>query len=496
MGDRRHQEEPRTWRAGERRPRGRARDPRRPGDSGPGPRRPARAAETRGRDRGGDGRAGGRVRERQGHDVTGLEAQNRVGGRIFTCRDFAPGLHAELGAIRILRSHDLTLRYCDLFGLEPRPFVMGNPKGLVHVGGSGWTMEDARREPHRLPFDLADARAGTDRGRAVGGGHPRRLRPPRPGGRGGVGGPSWPSTISTRWTSPPGPGILRRGHRVRRGDELRRGRHEQRRRGDPPGGPRRRVRRHAGGRRRHGPLAERVLPRAGAGDPVRPRGPRHRADRDSVAVHVKTEAGPWRLDADHAICAVPFPVLRTIEVIPPLDREKQRAIRQLNYHASTKVLLQVRRRSWEEEDGIFAGPPSPICRSAASTTRRRTRPPPAACSWPRTRGARTPSRGGPWTRRPGWRRPSTTWPRSSRQSGRRSRSARSHAWYSDRGLGGRSPCSPPEQQTELQEDIVRPEAGSLSPGGTARCITPGSRGPWSRGSGPPPRSIRRRFGPR
>ena len=52
---------------------------------------------------------------------------------------------------------------------------------------------------------------------------------------------------------------------------------------------------------------------------------------------------------------MPFPVLRTIEVIPPLDREKQRAIRQLNYHASTKVLLQVRRRFWEEEDGILGG---------------------------------------------------------------------------------------------------------------------------------------------
>ena len=37
----------------------------------------------------------------QGHDVVVLEAQNRVGGRVLTCREFAPGLYAELGAMRI-----------------------------------------------------------------------------------------------------------------------------------------------------------------------------------------------------------------------------------------------------------------------------------------------------------------------------------------------------------------------------------------------------------
>ena len=67
--------------------------------------------------------------KRQGHDVAVLEAQNRVGGRVFTCREFAPGLYAEAGAMRIPRSHDLTIEYCELFDLPMRPFVMGNPKG-------------------------------------------------------------------------------------------------------------------------------------------------------------------------------------------------------------------------------------------------------------------------------------------------------------------------------------------------------------------------------
>ncbi len=67
--------------------------------------------------------------KRQGHQVVLLEAQNRVGGRIRTLRSFAPGLYAEAGGMRIPRVHDLTLRYCQLFGLPMRPFVMGTPRG-------------------------------------------------------------------------------------------------------------------------------------------------------------------------------------------------------------------------------------------------------------------------------------------------------------------------------------------------------------------------------
>ncbi len=59
--------------------------------------------------------------KRQGHRPIVLEAQNRVGGRVYTLRSFAPGLYAEAGAMRIPRAHDLTMAYCELFGLEMRP---------------------------------------------------------------------------------------------------------------------------------------------------------------------------------------------------------------------------------------------------------------------------------------------------------------------------------------------------------------------------------------
>ena len=116
----------------------------------------------------------------------------------------------------------------------------------------------------------------------------------------------------------------------------------------------RRVRRHEHDRRRHGPAAERVLRRAAGRGPVRRRGARHRAGRrgrDAALPARHRTASTFK--ADYAICTLPFSVLRTVE--HSFSHDKERAIRQLNYHASTKILFQVRHRFWEETDGIVGG---------------------------------------------------------------------------------------------------------------------------------------------
>jgi monoamine oxidase len=74
-----------------------------------------------------------------------------------------------------------------------------------------------------------------------------------------------------------------------------------------------------------------------------------------VCVHYTTAAGRARLHADHAIITVPFAVLRHVEMLKPVSLAKRRAIRQLHYDASAKILFQCRRRFWEEDDGIFGG---------------------------------------------------------------------------------------------------------------------------------------------
>ncbi|KAK4198244.1 putative L-amino-acid oxidase [Triangularia verruculosa] len=67
--------------------------------------------------------------KKAGFDVTILEASSRVGGRVITFRDpvFAPGLHAEGGAMRIPKDHFLLHQYIKDFKLgELFDFEMEN----------------------------------------------------------------------------------------------------------------------------------------------------------------------------------------------------------------------------------------------------------------------------------------------------------------------------------------------------------------------------------
>jgi len=71
---------------------------------------------------------------RAGHDPIVLESKQRVGGRIYTMRDpFTHGLYAEAGAMRIPRSHRLTLAYVEKFGLATHDFTMSNPEGCRYT---------------------------------------------------------------------------------------------------------------------------------------------------------------------------------------------------------------------------------------------------------------------------------------------------------------------------------------------------------------------------
>ena len=396
--------------------------------------------------------------KREGHDVVILEAQNRVGGRIYTLRSFAPGLYAEAGGMRIPRVHDLTLRYCDQFGLPLRPFVMGNPKALVYVGGVRMTAEEANREHDRLPFQLTD----TERGRTAD--------------------DLWSDAIAdlramverdpeSAWQE-----IVRDYDQYSLYEFLRaRGWSE----GaieyfavmnflesdmhnafveilrEELGGAYVDMQEIAGGMDR--------LPNAFYAElerEVRLGAEVHAIGQDpddGVTVYYKTEAGRFEVKGDYAIVTLPFSVLRSVEMLQPLSREKQRAIRQLNYHASTKILFQVRRRLWETEDGIIGG----------GTV---TDLPVRRLNYP------TPD---PTTER-GVLLASYTWGQDALQWGAMDEETRleealddvarihpwireeyevgaSHAWYGDRWARGAFAMFAPEQQTQLQADIVKPE---------------------------------------
>jgi monoamine oxidase len=395
--------------------------------------------------------------KRQGHEVVVLEAQNRVGGRIYTLRSFAPGLYAEAGGMRIPRVHDLTLRYCELFGLNLRPFVMGNQKGLVHIGGERMTMAEANADPGRLNFAVDE----NERGRNAD--------------------DLWEAAIGELREMVEREGDAAWEHIVREYDQY--SLYEfLRLKGFSDGAIEYYAVMNFVEADMHNSVVEilredigkayvdmqeiaggmDLLPNAFYGelqDEVRLGAEVYAIDQDpgGVTVHFKTEAGRFTEVADYAVMTVPFSVLRSIEALTPFSRQKQRAIRQLNYHASTKVLFQVRERIWETDDGIFGG---------ASVTdlpiRRMNYPTPDP----------TTSRGMLLA--------SYTWGQDALQWGAMDEETRleealddvsrihprirdvyevgaSHAWYGDRWARGAFAMFAPEQQTELQADIIAPE---------------------------------------
>jgi len=293
---------------------------------------------------------------RQGHDPLVLEAQHRVGGRVRTIRSFAPGLYAEAGAMRIPRVHDLTLADCELFGLQMRPFVMGNPKTLVFIDGKRMTTAEADANPDQLPFDLADHERGKTwtelwneatsefRQRYEEGGQEslddllreydqysiREFLTERGFSEGAL---ELYGVMSFRESNMNAAVVEQLREIVGRSFED--------------------MQEIAGGMDLL-PAAfyEQLKPHVRFGAEVMA----IEQDTTSVTVHSRTTSGRFSVRGDYAVCAIPFSVLRDIEIMgTPFSRPKQKAIRELNYNASTKILFQVRHRFWEQQDDIVGG---------------------------------------------------------------------------------------------------------------------------------------------
>ena len=393
---------------------------------------------------------------RLGHDPLVLEARNRVGGRIWTLRDFAPGLQAEAGAMRIPRAHALTLEYCRHFDLPMVPFVMDNPKGLVFVGGVRMTAAEANAHPERLGFDVADHEHGRTAAQlwedAIA--EPRALLAER--------GPAAWEEIVARYDQYSLYEFLKlRGFSEGAVEmfgvmhfleaDLHNACVEVLR--EDLGDAYTDMQTIAGGMD--------ALPNAfyaALHDRVRFGAEVVALDQDerSVTVHYRTAAGRFSETADYAICTLPFSVLRHVEVLSPFSRGKQRAIRQLNYAASTKVLFQVRRRFWEDE-GIVGGA------TVTDLPVRRLNYPPADPATPR--GILLAS----YT----WSQDAVRWgamdPESRIEqaledveqihpgSAQHFECGASHAWDHDPYAAGAFALFEAEQQSQLHRDIVAPE---------------------------------------
>ncbi len=99
---------------------------------------------------------------RAGHDVTVLEARERIGGRVLTLRSpFATGHLAEAGAARIPPEHDLTLGYARHFGLELDRFYPEDGLFLRFQAGARATVPPGSFLSERP--DFVKIRGGSDR---------------------------------------------------------------------------------------------------------------------------------------------------------------------------------------------------------------------------------------------------------------------------------------------------------------------------------------------
>jgi monoamine oxidase len=291
-----------------------------------------------------------------GHDVSIVEARARVGGRIRTIREpFTDGLYGEAGAARIPASHDLTLRCCRRFNLALRPITSGNPQAFVYLRGRRYRAAEIQRNPGLLPFDLASL----ERGRSIG--------------------ELWASTLAEITAAVRARGDEAWSEIVHELDDLST-REFLESRGWSEGAI-----------ELFGLLAfQEGLLNAACVQLIReevhlayvnlleieggmdrlPRaylarlGPRIRfgarlvafdQHEDGVRAYFHTEGGRIEEAGDFLILAVPAPALYHVEAMKPFAPAVQRAISGLVYLESTRILMQFRRRFWEDDDGIRGG---------------------------------------------------------------------------------------------------------------------------------------------
>jgi monoamine oxidase len=294
-----------------------------------------------------------------GYEVTVLEARNRAGGRVQTLREpFADGLYVEAGAVTVHETHDWTIHYARLFDLPLDP-VPNSPGATLYQVRGRRIVESAQSgashgQGTSWPFDLTpEEKALGRRGLWERWIHPLLLQV------GETTAPGWPrpelleldqvsfaELLRHRGASPGVISLLRMGFPDLLGDgadavsAL-----DVLREAAQRAAAKQSFTVRGGSDRLPLALAARLTDRIQYGSPV------VRIEQDAAAVRaiVKTGGAHRTLSADHLICTLPFPVLRNVEIAPPLPAEKRRAIAELQLTSVARIFLQTRTRFWEAQ---------------------------------------------------------------------------------------------------------------------------------------------------
>ena len=268
-----------------------------------------------------------------GHDVTVLDARDHPGGRVLTLRDtFADGQYAEAGAETFSDTHNYVQHYVQALQLETIPaWNYGKLTSLVFRNGQssssasisalsrkyvapavkeigdplapGWPSADLLRQFDRVSMaEMLQSRGASAEEIAA-----------------------LQVIYSDSWDNGTAPDsalcLLRDEAIARKGASFR-------------------IR---GGNDR---LPKALAQSLGARVHYRTTLERIQQDNKRVTVAVNTSGRRSHISADYLICAIPFTVLRSIEVSPAFSEGKQRAIRELSHNAVTRVYVQSPARSW------------------------------------------------------------------------------------------------------------------------------------------------------
>jgi monoamine oxidase len=288
--------------------------------------------------------------ERAGHNVTLLEARKVPGGRVRTLRDFPDGLYAEAGATSFPQEHEFTLGYAADFGLPLRPAFRFGLDQMAHIRGRSFRIRANGQTEIPLELSPAEREAGIyGLARLYLGRYVRQVGNPRKAG--------WP------------PDSLRELDQISFGEFLAR-------EGASENAIAILQASNLGllgfGLESISALdavvteaitASGIFYEIAGGNDLLPRAFRDRLrgsykkkavvirieqDERSVTVTYTQKGSVKTITADRAVCALPFPVLKDIEVVPPFSPEKRRAISELKLTPVTRTYMQFGSRPWEQ----------------------------------------------------------------------------------------------------------------------------------------------------
>jgi monoamine oxidase len=293
---------------------------------------------------------------RAGFEPIILEAQQRVGGRVCTLREpFSDGLYAEAGAMRIPKAHDLTMAYVEKLNVQVAPFTMGNENAYYYLNGKRFRIKDANANPDALGFEVAPHERGKTASQLW-----ADCLKPIVGMLEERGSDAWPDIVAqydqyctrefleiNKWSE----GAIEMFGLLADQEALMNASFLELLREDVGNYYTNMV--EVVGGMDHLPRA--FLPELGRHIRFGAKMTAIDQSDESITVHYETAAGKAQVTGDYAVVTIPFAVLRHVEILKPFTRAKQKAIRQLHYDASAKILFQCRRRFWEEDDGIFGG---------------------------------------------------------------------------------------------------------------------------------------------